>query len=73
MKACNTTGTATNGGYPEATFTWRVARALERQLRARGANVRNATDARHITSARYRRHRFARGLRLGIVAFVLHH
>ena len=23
-KPCNTTGTATNGGYPEATFTWRV-------------------------------------------------
>ena len=24
-KPCNTTGTATNGGFPEATFTWRVA------------------------------------------------
>jgi len=39
-KACNSTGTATNSGFPEATFTWRVARALKRQLRARGATVR---------------------------------
>jgi N-acetylmuramoyl-L-alanine amidase len=189
MKACNTTGTATNGGYPEATFTWRVARALKRQLRSRGAtvyltrhtnsyadwgpcidvrgrkgnkvhadaaisihgdgasadirgffvirpgdrhgwtsdiyrvshhlalnvrsgltragvrvsngyggdgldtredlgtlnwsnvpivmvelaNMRNATDARHITSPHYRRHSFARGLRYGIVTFLVHH
>jgi N-acetylmuramoyl-L-alanine amidase len=189
MKACNTTGTATNAGYPEATFAWRVAQALRRQLRARGArvyltrhtnsyadwgpcidargrtgnrvhadaaisihgdgasagtrgffvirpsdrkgwtsdiyrvshhfavrvrsgltragvpvsnayggdgmdvrgdlgtlnwsnvpivmvelaNMRNASDARRITSPRYRRHRFARGLRLGIAAFVRHH
>jgi N-acetylmuramoyl-L-alanine amidase len=189
MKACNTTGTATDGGYPEATFNWRVAQALKRQLRSRGAtvyltrhtnsyadwgpcidtrgrkgnkvhadvaisihgdgaasdvrgffvitpsdrkgwtsdiyrvsrhfalnvrsglvragvrasnayggdgldvrgdlgtlnwsnvpivmvelaNMRNATDARHITSAHYRRHGFARGLRIGIVRFLLHH
>ncbi|MGH3425712.1 MAG: hypothetical protein ACRDO8_13340, partial [Nocardioidaceae bacterium] len=26
-KPCNTTGTATDGGYPEATFTFAVARA----------------------------------------------
>ena len=39
-KPCNSTGTATNAGYPEATFNWRVARALKRQLRARGATVR---------------------------------
>jgi N-acetylmuramoyl-L-alanine amidase len=39
MKPCNTTGTATNGGFPEATFAWRVARALARQLRERGAHV----------------------------------
>jgi N-acetylmuramoyl-L-alanine amidase len=39
MKPCNTTGTATNGGFPEATFAWKVARALARQLRARGARV----------------------------------
>lgn len=39
-KPCNSTGTATNAGFPEATFNWRVARALKRQLRARGAAVR---------------------------------
>jgi N-acetylmuramoyl-L-alanine amidase len=39
-KACNTTGTATNGGFPEATFTWRVSRALTRRLEALGATVR---------------------------------
>jgi N-acetylmuramoyl-L-alanine amidase len=39
MKPCNSTGTATNGGYPEATFNWRVAKSLARQLRARGARV----------------------------------
>jgi N-acetylmuramoyl-L-alanine amidase len=38
-KACNTTGTATNGGYPEATFAWRVSKALARQLRRKGATV----------------------------------
>ena len=39
-KPCNTTGTATNGGYPEATFTWQVSRVLARRLRALGATVR---------------------------------
>ena len=38
-KPCNTTGTATNGGFPEATFTWRVARRLAARLRALGAEV----------------------------------
>lgn len=38
-KGCNTTGTATNGGYAESTFTWRVSRYLERRLRALGATV----------------------------------
>lgn len=38
-KACNTTGTATNGGFPEATFAWRVSKALQAQLEARGATV----------------------------------
>lgn len=38
-KPCNATGTATNGGFPEATLTWRVARALTRRLRALGAEV----------------------------------
>jgi N-acetylmuramoyl-L-alanine amidase len=36
---CNTTGTSTNGGYPEARFTWRVAEDLHRDLRAEGARV----------------------------------
>lgn len=38
-KACNTTGTATNGGYAEATFVWRVARLLRDRLEAQGARV----------------------------------
>ncbi|MSZ77916.1 MAG: N-acetylmuramoyl-L-alanine amidase [Actinobacteria bacterium] len=38
-KPCNTTGTATDGGYPEATFAWRVARQLRRALIDRGAQV----------------------------------
>jgi N-acetylmuramoyl-L-alanine amidase len=36
---CNTTGTSTNGGYPEARFTWRVASYLRSDLRAEGARV----------------------------------
>lgn len=39
VKACNTTGTATNAGFPESTFTWRVANRLKRLLEARGARV----------------------------------
>lgn len=39
-KPCNTTGTATNAGYPEATFAWRVAKALKAQLVDLGATVR---------------------------------
>lgn len=39
MKACNTTGTATNTGHPEATFTWETALALRRRLEALGAEV----------------------------------
>jgi N-acetylmuramoyl-L-alanine amidase len=38
-KSCNTTGTATNGGFPEATFNWKVARVLQRRLEDRGARV----------------------------------
>jgi N-acetylmuramoyl-L-alanine amidase len=38
-KPCNTTGTATNGGYAEATLTWQVAQVLKRQLEAQGATV----------------------------------
>lgn len=38
-KPCNTTGTSTNAGYPEATFTWQVTRLVERRLRRLGARV----------------------------------
>lgn len=39
FKACDTTGTATNGGYREADYTWDVARRLRRILEERGAKV----------------------------------
>lgn len=38
-KPCNTTGTATDRGYPEATFVWQVSRIVERRLEALGARV----------------------------------
>jgi N-acetylmuramoyl-L-alanine amidase len=38
-KICNTTGTATNSGYPEATFNWNVALILRAKLVALGAKV----------------------------------
>lgn len=38
-KECNTTGAATNAGYPEATFTWKVAVAARQILRRLGARV----------------------------------
>lgn len=39
VKGCNTTGTATNAGFPEATFTWKVAKRLKRMLEQAGAEV----------------------------------
>lgn len=39
-KACNTVGTATDAGLPEATVNFRVAKRVARQLRALGATVR---------------------------------
>jgi N-acetylmuramoyl-L-alanine amidase len=39
-KPCNTTGTATQGGYPEASLTWDVALGLRERLLALGAEVR---------------------------------
>ena len=39
-KPCNTTGTATNAGYPEATFVWRVSKLLQARLEKLGAKVR---------------------------------
>jgi N-acetylmuramoyl-L-alanine amidase len=44
VKGCNTTGTATNAGFPEATFTWRVANRLKKQLEAAGARVEMTRD-----------------------------
>jgi N-acetylmuramoyl-L-alanine amidase len=38
-KPCNTTGTQTNGGYPEATLNFRVARLVRAKLRDLGAEV----------------------------------
>lgn len=39
-KPCNTTGTSTDGGYPEATFAWQVSGLVAQRLRALGATVR---------------------------------
>ena len=39
-KPCNTTGTATRGGYPEATMAFQVSRVLRTRLEALGAEVR---------------------------------
>jgi N-acetylmuramoyl-L-alanine amidase len=39
QKPCDTTGAATNGGYPEAAFTFDVALRLRRLLEAAGARV----------------------------------
>jgi N-acetylmuramoyl-L-alanine amidase len=38
-KACNTTGTATDAGYPEHAFTWDVAQRVRRALEADGVRV----------------------------------
>lgn len=38
-KPCNTTGTATDGGYPEHAFTWAVALRVRTALEARGIRV----------------------------------
>jgi N-acetylmuramoyl-L-alanine amidase len=38
-KPCNTTGTATNAGYPEHRFNWRVALLVRKILVARGIKV----------------------------------
>jgi N-acetylmuramoyl-L-alanine amidase len=38
-KQCNTTGTATNGGYPEATLNFAIASEVKRRLEALGATV----------------------------------
>ena len=38
-KPCNTTGTATNGGYPEHAFTWDVTKRVQAILVAHGVKV----------------------------------
>ncbi len=38
-KACNTTGTATDSGVPEATVVWQVARLVRNRLERLGATV----------------------------------
>ncbi|WP_028644661.1 N-acetylmuramoyl-L-alanine amidase [Nocardioides sp. URHA0020] len=48
-KPCNTTGTATNAGYPEATFAWKVALKVRARLERLGATVRLT---RHSNSVR---------------------
>ena len=49
-KPCNTTGTATDGGYPEATFTWEVALATQRLLRRLGARVLLTRSSNSVTA-----------------------
>lgn len=44
-KACNTTGTATNAGYPESTFTWEVGTRLRDLLTRAGATVVMTRDS----------------------------
>jgi N-acetylmuramoyl-L-alanine amidase len=44
-KACDTTGTATNGGYSEAAFTFDVSTRLAALLRAAGAKVIMTRDS----------------------------
>jgi N-acetylmuramoyl-L-alanine amidase len=48
-KNCNTSGTATNAGFPEATFNWNVALLVKDQLEALGADVKMT---RHANSMR---------------------
>jgi N-acetylmuramoyl-L-alanine amidase len=45
VKGCNTTGTATNSGYPESTFVWRVSRYTKNRLKRIGAKVRMTRTA----------------------------
>ena len=44
-KACNTTGTATNAGYPEHAFNWQVAVKLRDILQHNGITVRMTRDS----------------------------
>ncbi len=44
-KACNTTGTETNAGYPEHAFTWDVSKRVRAILEAHGVRVRMTRDS----------------------------
>jgi N-acetylmuramoyl-L-alanine amidase len=48
-KACNTTGTSTNAGLPEATIVWRIAKRVRTRLRALGATVRFTRHSNSVT------------------------
>jgi N-acetylmuramoyl-L-alanine amidase len=45
FKACNTTGTATNAGYPEHQFNWQVAVKLRKILERNGITVLMTRDS----------------------------
>jgi N-acetylmuramoyl-L-alanine amidase len=45
MKACNTTGTATNDGYPEHAFTWDVAQQVRNALNQLGVRTTMTRDS----------------------------
>lgn len=45
QKPCNTTGTATNDGFAEHDFNWKVANALKSKLEAAGAVVLMTRDS----------------------------
>lgn len=44
-KACNTTGTQTDGGYTEATSNWHIANFLKAELEAKGITVVMTRDS----------------------------
>jgi N-acetylmuramoyl-L-alanine amidase len=46
--SCNSTGTATDAGFPEATFSFRVAERLRRLLERRGARVTMTRTANRV-------------------------
>ena len=44
-KPCNTTGTSTNDGYTEPSFTWKVANYLRPMLESQGITVVMTRDS----------------------------
>ena len=56
-KDCQTSGTATNSGYPEHTFTWDTALRVRAALNALGVTDRHVPRQRHRTGTVYRRAR----------------